>query len=165
MRDVERLKDEVKTLLGAPSLIQRDREGRALFFSDFLSRCDSLAKARLEAAGFTVQAAGSYALIDLSDKRLRAFYEALPACSIPPMNEANALMVSAAGMLLRHQAPLEKQPLFPLRRALLLADKGDMQDLALYMQRCLADALRERTPAPSALAALMLCCIKEDMPC
>ena len=81
------------------------------------------------------------------------------------MNEANALMVSAAGKLLRHQAPLEKQPHLPLRRALLLADKGDMQDLALYMQRCLADALRERTPAPSALAALMLCCIKEDMPC
>lgn len=164
MKRVEHLKDEVKSLIGAPSLIQRDREGRALFFSDFNRRGIQGAREKLLQAGFTVEETAGGNLIDLSEKRYRQLYHSLPAHPLPEGGQNN-LLLSACRMLRLHPAPLLDQPLAPLQQGLLLADRGEYERLALFMQRALANALRDKTPAPSALACLLLDCIKEDSPC
>lgn len=165
MKQVECLKDEVKRLIGAPSLIQRDREGRALFFSDFYARGIEGAKERLMKAGFTVERARNHALIDLSDQRYRQLFASLPVHPLPERTETNVLLLAACDMLRRHPSPLNDQPLLPLKQGLLLADRGNLEELARYMQHALADALRDKTPVPSALASLMLDCLKEEISC
>lgn len=149
------LRQEIRGIIGVPCMVQRDRAGRALFYSDFPLRA-AAAEEALCAAGFTVRLKGAYRLIDLSRERYHALYAALPALPLPPMTQDNALMIASCDMLRRHQSPLASQPLNCLREALMLVDSGQHQQLALRMQAWLADALRDHLPAPSATAELLL---------
>jgi hypothetical protein len=150
------LKEEISAIVGTPCLVQRDRVGRALFFSDFPQRAGDSALARLEKAGFTVQNSGDYALIDMTPARYASFFEALITLPLPDMTNENAVQVSSCDMLRRHPCPITAQDTRQLREALLLIDAGKPSELALKMQSWLADALRDHTPVPCATAKLML---------
>lgn len=150
------LKEEISVILGAPCLVQRDRMGRALFFSDFPLRTDDSAVPQLERAGFSVHRSGEHALIDIVPARYISFFEGLAPLPLPGMTDGNALEVSSCAMLLGHPSPVAGQDTARLREALLLVDAGKLKELALKMQTWLADALRDHTPVPSAAAKLLL---------
>ena len=150
------LKEEISAILGTPCLVQRDRMGRALFFSDFPLRTDDSAVPQLERAGFSVQRSAEHALIDMTPARYMSFFEGLTPLPLPGMTDGNALEVSSCAMLLRHPSRAAEQDTACLRNALLLIDAGKQKELALKMQTWLADALRDHTPAPSAAAQLLL---------
>lgn len=155
MKRLSLLKNEVISLLGAPCMVQRDRTGRALFFSDYIRRGVHGAAERLAAAGFTAEEENGCAYIGLSKEKGEQFLLSLPRCDLSPISGANALPLSTCGMLLRHEGRAGMPELHTLHRALLLWDREQTNELALMLQTGLALALRDKAPVPVLLGRLL----------
>ncbi len=155
MKRLSALKDEVVSLLGAPCMVQRDRTGRALFFSDCIRRGVHGAAGRLNGAGFTVKEENGCAYIGLTKEKGERFLLSLPERDPSPMNETNALAVSTCRMLRRHEGRAGMPEPHTLHRALLLWDAGQTNELSLMLQTELALALRDNAPVPAPLGRLL----------
>ena len=152
----------IKALIGAPCLVQRDRAGRGLFVSDYPRRLTpELAQAaarRLGDAGFDIRAlADDMVLIDWTDAQCLAYYAALPALPLPPLNAAaSPALWGLCRLLMQHEAPLAQQDMGVLRRALRLLAPADQARLQYLLETSLADALRDRRPPPCHAARLLI---------
>lgn len=155
MKRLSALKDEVVSLIGAPCMVQRDRTGRALFFSDYVRRGIDGADKRLSDAGFTAEQKDGCAHIGLTKEKGEQFLLSLPEHPLPPTDESGALPLSACRMLLRHESRAGAPAPGTLHRALLLWDAEQTNELALMLQTELALALRNKAPVPVLLARLL----------
>lgn len=156
MNGLNALKEEVVSLIGAPCMVQRDRTGRALFFSDYIRRGIAGADGRLKAAGFAPEAENGCAHIGLTQEKGARFLGSLPEKALPPMDEANALAVFCCQALDLHAGRSGMPAARTLQRALLLWDAGQTTALALLLHKELAIALRNKSPVPVALGRLLL---------
>lgn len=154
MRGLESVRTELCALLAAPCAVQRDRTGRALFYSDYPRRGVADAARRLAQAGYTAAEGGGAAFIDMAPGRAAAFLASLPQPPLPVFDDARALLFSTARMLRACAAP-GPCPLFPVRRALLMWDAGRTGELALLLQQAVSDALRQGYALPAGLDKLL----------
>ena len=156
MNGLDALKCEAASLIGAPCMVQRDRTGRALFFSDYGRRGIQGAADRLRRAGFVAEEKDGCAYIALSEQKAEQFLLSLTDSPAFPASEDDRLLMATGHMLLRHKerACLPAQDV--LHRALLYWDAGQKNKLALLLQTELSLALRTKSPVPVLLARL--CC-------
>lgn len=152
MMGLNDLKNEISSLIGAPCMVQRDRTGRALFFSDYLRRGITGAAARLEGAGYTVAQENGCAHIGLTMQKGAQFLKALPEA--PDAND-HTLPAATRAMLQRHAGHAGLPDADTLHKALHLWDAGRQDELALFLQTTLALALRSKQPVPVLLLRLI----------
>ncbi len=157
----------LKTLLGGPAFVRRDRSGRALFVSDAPRRLGAdaweKARARLEAAGCTLELSGGLAFIGWDIGRSRAFCRGL---DIPAGWEGREDSLSGFCRVLARQRTAFEEGMLPhFHRCLLLWDGGQEEALRLAAETALAGVLRERRPLPAYLLPLLLTLPERRTPC
>ncbi len=150
------LRAECAALLCAPCFIKRDESGQALFVSDLPRKPTDIqpALARLAEHGFSANVTRGLLYIDLTPERYAALAASLPLSPIPDALPPEARSICLR--LARVSTPPEKQPISPIRLALVHLDKGDISGLCDRLAPALAVLQREHAPLPSCIAGLII---------
>ena len=142
---------EIADIIASPSLLQKDRAGRALFISDFLRRADKLneVKAKLHSRGYIChEMEGQLVLIDWTQESYNTYLKTLPELSLPGFDSRHAMLYGTCRLLMQHPSPLQMQDISFLSYCLRLALLGEKNKLLRTLQSALADSLREKRPPP-----------------
>lgn len=156
---------DIKTLLGPGFFIRRDRQGRALFISDYPARADrneiELITLRVRQAGFLVQMMDGLALLDWDMIGYAAFFEGLKG-------QVDGQACGLAHLYGAHPQGFTEAMLKDARAALLLLDAGKTELLKRRAGEALAVALRQKTAVPLYYPLLLMAAKmdqKENEPC
>ena len=140
---------KLKTLLGRNGFVRRDRKGRALFVSDYPSRLEpaqkNAQKVRLREAGFEAVHENGLALIDWTCAGYRDFFQSL---SNKIRTDGIQNQDGLARIFERHPLSFMETMLPDARAALLLWDRGQLEQLRFRAGAALSLALRQKSPIP-----------------